>query len=573
MNWEQSWQQLKAIFWLRWRLSRNQFVRGGNINAALSVIFGFSLFFSAMALLIGGISGGYFAGAKSSGQLLMFIWDGIILLALFLWFMGVLMEIQRAESIDLTKLLHLPVTLRQVFVFNFIASHFTTFVLLFMPATLGFCAGLIIGGGLKMVLVTPLYLSFAFLVSTWTYCLRGWIAGLMTNKRRRRSIVVWITLVFILMFQLPNLVINNSSVKKNFIKRSEETVTMSQNQKPDFMAKAHTIVPLGWVGYGTKTIMDGNPWPALGWTIVCGLGGVLGLARAYRMTIRFYQGAAKAKTIKTVSTSAKQTEMLFVEKTLPWIPDNVAGLALATLRSLLRAPETKMFLIFPLFMGVFLCFIDISAATKNISKTGMFFSAPIIVSIAAYSLIQATGNMFGHDRNGFRELVLLPTPRHLILAGKNLAYFPFMLGISIFFLVLAAWRLPLSAENILVGILQIPTAFLLISLLTNLFSILVPFRVALGSLKSNKPKPIVILASFLGMMFVPVVISPLFIAPAVSLLFSSQGWIPWLPVGLIVSAGVLAGAVAIYIALIPLEGRLLKRRELYILQEVTEEIE
>ena len=35
-----NWEQLRAILWLRWRLTRNQFTRGGQLNAVLSVLIG-----------------------------------------------------------------------------------------------------------------------------------------------------------------------------------------------------------------------------------------------------------------------------------------------------------------------------------------------------------------------------------------------------------------------------------------------------------------------------------------------------------------------------------------------------
>ena len=42
---------------------------------------------------------------------------------LFFWLIGLIVEIQRSETIDLPKLLHLPVALGRVFVLNYVASH------------------------------------------------------------------------------------------------------------------------------------------------------------------------------------------------------------------------------------------------------------------------------------------------------------------------------------------------------------------------------------------------------------------------------------------------------------------
>jgi hypothetical protein len=57
------------------------------------------------------------------------------------------------------------------------------------------------------------------------------------------------------------------------------------------------------------------------------------------------------------------------------------------------------------------------------------------------------------------------------------------------------------------------------------------------------------------------------------LLFSKLGWLPWLPVNLLAAAMILAAAAGLYRAVLPLQGRLLQRREQTILSEVTEEVE
>ena len=55
----------------------------------------------------------------------------------------------------------------------------------------------------------PLWLSMVFMVSAWTYLLRGWLATLMTNPReRRRTVVMGITAAFILISQAPNIYFN-----------------------------------------------------------------------------------------------------------------------------------------------------------------------------------------------------------------------------------------------------------------------------------------------------------------------------------------------------------------------------
>src|SRR5207302_1347203 len=113
-----NWEQLKAILWLRWRLSKNQFARAGQLNAVLSVLLLVFMLLLSAGLLIAAVSLGAFAAPKIPPQVLLLIWDGVIFGFLIFWLSGLMIEIQRSESIDLTKLLHLPVTLHQVFIFN-----------------------------------------------------------------------------------------------------------------------------------------------------------------------------------------------------------------------------------------------------------------------------------------------------------------------------------------------------------------------------------------------------------------------------------------------------------------------
>jgi hypothetical protein len=65
---------------------------------------------------------------------------------------------------------------------------------------------LIFGHGLAMALLLPLVAAFLLMITAMTYQFQGWLASLMSNPRRRRTIVVFITIFMILLFQAPNLI-------------------------------------------------------------------------------------------------------------------------------------------------------------------------------------------------------------------------------------------------------------------------------------------------------------------------------------------------------------------------------
>jgi hypothetical protein len=568
-----NWSQLKAIIWLRWRLSRNQFTRAGRLNAGLSVVLAGLLLTATFALTVGGFIGGVYSGPGLTSTTLLMIWDGAIFFFLIFWLMGLMVEIQRSESIDLTKLLHLPITLPQVFLFNYAASHAAPSMLLMPPAMIAFALGMAWSRGLRMALLVVLILSFLFLLTSWTYCLRGWLASLMTNKRRRRSIIVWITLAFIAVSQLPNVFLNSRLFRQTFASNSHKKNPALSASKP--FIKAHLAFPPGWVGYSAMRLADGNPWPTLGATLACTLIGALGLSRAYGLTLRFHRGEEGGPAGQGISPPQplEPARRLFLEKRVPGLPEEVGALSLATFRCLTRAPELKMALIMPIVLGS--VFLSIQAGRPQMSTVALWASFAVTGAgaLASFSISHTMANVFGLDRNGFRALILLPTRRHYILLAKNLAFFPFAAVVSASLIVLLIGFARLPWGLLIPGVLQAVAAFFLCCLGCNLLSILVPYRLSPNSLQAKKPKPLVVLAMFLSVLALPLVMCPILLPPALELLFGVANWGAWMPVNLLASIGLILLVGALYRLILPMQGRLLQHRERAILLEVTEETE
>ena len=581
-----NWSQFRTIIWLRWRLTRNQWSRGGKINAVLTIIITFIGLGIGLGGGIVGLLAGAFALAKASPTVMLVVWDIIFAVFLFLWLAGIVSEIQRSETIDISRLLHLPISLRNVFVINYIASHLTASIILFLPGMLGLSAGLILGGRGFMILMFPLVLGIIFMVTAWTYCLRGWLVTLMINKRRRRTIIAGVTFAFILLSQLPYILGNLMDDHERHRPKTTESVqseeqTPSHPRKrnkitiPDELLVAHKVVPFLWVGNGAMSLATGNVWPA-----VLGAGGGfllggLGLRRAYRSTLRFYQGQATGRITKRkpkVEKLAGDSKNL-IERQLPGIPEEAAASAMAFFRCLMRAPEVKMMLgsnfIMLLIFGTMI-FVRRSA---NIGDNFRPFVATGAVVFMFLGLSQLMFNLFGSDRSGFRQLVLLPTPRKQILLGKNLAFLPIAAGIGAIFLAFVKVGMGVSFVIVIATGLQLLAAFLLLSMVGNLISVLVPYRIAPGSLKPTKSSMKTTILMLLSRLFFPMFIAPIFFPPAMGLLFTKVGWLPAAPVNLLFSAALLALLAIFYqLSLGPL-GNLLQRREKEILQLVTKEVE
>ena len=314
-------------------------------------------------------------------------------------------------------------------------------------------------------------------------------------------------------------------------------------------------------------------WGGVG---MCALGW-LGLSRAYRATLRFYRAEESAKPVRPKAAPAGRSKPArnWIETRLPWLPEDTAGLALMQLRSMTRAPEVRMMLALGLFMAIFLPAMLLWRGGKvtTFPEAGKPFMGTVAVVMILFTLLQLVCNQFGCDRDGFRSLVLLPTPRERLLFGRNLALFPLASAIALIPLVAVSWLAKLSALVVMATVLQFVAAFLLFCTIGNLASILVPYRVASGSLKPSKQSWRTQVAIMVVHLLFPMIISVVFIPPAIGFGVERLGWLPAAPVNLL-GALVLIGVFAVlyWFTLRPL-GRLLQRREPKILSAVTEVME
>jgi ABC-2 type transport system permease protein len=575
--------QLHTLLWLRWRLTRNQWSRSGPVSAVILAVITILLLFLSAAGGLGGLLVGGLLLAEALPLTLLGVCDATVGAFLFFWLVGVLSEIQRSEAIDIGKLLHLPVSLRGIFLVNYLASHLTPSVIAFVPWMVGLTVGLAFGRRGAMLGLLPLSLAFLFTVTAWTYYLRGWLVALLTrNPRRYRAIVAGVTILFILLAQLPNYV---GMVADKQVKRFERTkrqapaqVSAEQADRPGIpplILRLHQAIPPLWVGNGALSLATGRAWPmAWGTAGALALGG-LGLGCAYRSTRRFYEGRdiRVRKKRRRATTAAQTSARMLLERSLPGVPDEAASLALATLRSMLRATEVKMLLAsnLPILLiyGGMLFFSDRRAP----SGPAQLFYATGAALFPFLGLMQLLGNQFGFDRAGFRTLVLAPVPRWQILLGKNLAVLPFALAFGGVCLVIARFALHIRAVILLAAVVQLVTAFLLLSMYGNLLSVLLPFRIAPGSLRPTKVGPTTNLVRMLAYLLFPAVAGPVFFPALLGWALSALAGAPAALLNLVFSAVELAILVAFYGLSLPGLGELLQQREKQILQTVTRDVE
>ena len=576
-----NFEQFKTILWLRWRLLSNQWRRTGGIGAVIAALVVVAIFVLGGVSFLGGLFAGVFALADAKPGLILGVWFGVTVVFLFMWMIGLLTELQRSETIDLQRLMHLPVALGQMFIINYVVSHLTLSIVIAVPAMLGLTVGLVFSHGAAMLFLVPLALSMVFMITAWTYCLRGWLATLMTNPRRRRTVIMGLTLSCVLFAQGPNIYFNVIRRTGHSSKESRAAQKANDRETLNRLLAVQKFIPPLWVPVGAGALAEGRVLPALFGTFGCLAIGGLGLRQAYRSTMRFYQGqtgkrsAVQIKPVRaqTGARSPASSGKQFLELRLPGVPEQAAALALASFRSMLRAPEVKM-----AWGSAFLPIVIVGGTlmmrTKpNIPENAKPFMVAGAIMFSVFILVQFFANQFGFDRDGFRALILSPAQRRLILLGKNLACLPVGITSGVVSLALISVWLRLSPIAIVAGLAQLATLLLLAGLVGNFISILVPYRIQPGSMKPTKMPGLAMIVMVFCHLIFPVAMVPVFLPALGALLWHTAGWPDAVPVNFLLSLILAAVMGCVYwLTLDPL-GRLLLHRETKILAVVTVEVE
>ncbi|MBI3870563.1 MAG: hypothetical protein HY299_18705 [Verrucomicrobia bacterium] len=578
-----NWNQFTTLLWLRWRLSRNQLRRGHTVNAVLSAI---ALVFGAVGIL-GAVVGGFFAGlhlmklATPEGLLMgLDIFTGAFL---FMWTLGALHELQRSEAIDFQRLMHLPISLPQLFFMNYVASLATPVLLLMIPASISLTLGWAVAQGPSRLALIPLQLGFFFLITAWTYYLRGWLVSLMVNQRRRRAILTTLTVVIILAAQAPNLYFNLFRQGAN--RRRATSFSVEGYERSGISRWAHLVVPPLWLAKGANELRR-EEWAGV---VACAAGlwlaGALGLQRSYRATMRFYTSEEKA-TARSAPTPAPTSpsgpseklpsgplKPLWIERRLPGVRDDTAGVALISLRSMLRAPEMKLALVGPIIMVFVFGALFLKRNNFAMPVNVKTFMPTGLIALMSFGFLQLLLNQFGLDRHAFRGLALLPTPRRSLLLGKNLAFAPFYFipGLVILTLVSVVGDVPPLAS--LSAVFQMIAMYCVLCAIGNLFSLVAPFRINAGSLKPTKQAPKTVFLLLAAHLVFPLLALPIFLPVVASVLLSELTSAPGGLLNLALSMMVAGLCWLGYTASLGPLSDLFERREMEMLRVLTEEVE
>lgn len=607
-------EQLRATLQLRWNMSRNQWRRAGTFNYVVTMILAFlSLLAATVSFFLAAIAGYYLLGEASSHDLLM-LWDIIVVIFLFLWSIGMATQLQSSELISLENFLHLPVSLSGAYILNFASSFASLSLLVFVPTAAGLCVASTMVLGVRMLLIVPLVFGFVLMVTALTYQFRSWLGRLMINKRRKGTVVALMTVLIVLLSQLPtaaNFLVTRgmSSAKQQIVQRTaQRNVLLGKLQREELTSEeynrqiqeideeerrtnplairnirdtiarnlllAHVILPPAWLPMGIRAINDRV------WSVVClcafGMTAIGGLSvrRTYQMTIQAYC-RADARTYLPAPgvTDSIASRPLLVARQLPWLNEHQSAVTLTTFRSFLRAPETKTMVLTPcIFLGLFGSMILSGRAKAPPEWMGACISFGTI-GMVIFGMSPFVLNIFAADHSGFRAYLLMPISRKDILIGKNLANAPLVAGLACFSLVIGRLCGQLSITQVVATLIQVINVFLLYCLVGNLVSIYFPMFVAPGSLKPRQPHFATILVQMAVTLFSPILLLPAVVAAVAEFVVGVMTDFHWMPTYTVVSLLELAVIVAVYRHAIAAQGPVLQRREISIMNTVGEKDE
>jgi hypothetical protein len=607
-------QHLRAFLWLRWRLRLNQLKRGGLANAVILGLLAVGAVLLSATLFVGSFLVGLFLLPEASPAALLYVWDGLVVAFLFFWSVGLLADLQRSEALSLEKFLHLPVSLTGAFLINYLSSLFSLNLIVFVPAMVGLSLGLVLARGPALLLLFPLLAGFLLMVTALTHQFQGWLAALMSNPRRRRTVIVLVTAGLILICQLPNLVnmlvlrrgrqtspAARLAEKQAALGRAYSTQQITAAQYREQLAEiqrehqapeagwlpwqqaertarfVNLVLPPGWLPLGALAAAEGDVLPAVLGALGLTLIGTASLWRSYRTTVRLYTGQFNSGTRRPVAVAppppqAGRAPARLLERRLPGLSEHTAAIALSGFRSLTRAPEAKMMLLTPLLMAlVFGSMLlagpmDLPEAFRPLLPFGA-------MAMILFGMGQLAGNQFGFDRGGFRAFVLCPAPRRDVLLGKNLALAPLALGLGTAVNVLLQAVYPLRWDHFLAALPQSVSMYLLFCLVANGLSIMAPMPVASGTLKPTHYKGTTLLLHLAFFFLFPAALFPALLPLGLEAVAGQLGWAEGAPICLVLSLLELAALGCFYRLALTWQGGWLLARELKVLEVVTTKAE
>ncbi|MCK5862671.1 MAG: hypothetical protein KAH38_09305 [Candidatus Hydrogenedentes bacterium] len=433
--------------------------------------------------------------------------NGSVVIYLFFYTWGVLIDLQRSDLVDFRKMLFLPVSLPMIYIMNFLVSMISPIMLFALPGLIGLLAGFYPVHGISVFLVgIPLALLFMFMMNAWAYYLRGYLAIIMENKRRRRLALVLLPLCFVVLGQIPALLSHLVILNKEQL---FEPQTISKLFP--YLLGFDAAVPLFWPAYGIWSFINGAS-VLIVMEIAFGLFmcTLLGLYQGYISTLNHYMGVRSDThtPLKKNGAYSSVTPPVCTSRRLPFLDDDTTALTLTFYHSFSRHPHVRMLIIMPLCLGLFFLLMYRTGAYGG-HLTGEAAWIPVAALVWPFLNFSIfLFNIFGADAQAFSALTLFPTQRRKYFIAKNIALAPFVLGLSFFFIAASAVLIWAPVRMILLSIILAVHLYLLFSTLGNYLSLRFPYRINRDALRQPTQRLRMMLVGLMSTLLVAVMVLP-----------------------------------------------------------------
>lgn len=482
---------LRAVVWLRWKLSQRRWHRKGRwlrgmgvLAAGLAVVMGCLSFLLALGL-------GVFLLPKAEPVVVLITWGVLIVFFVAFRLCGVITSLQRGEGLPLDNLLHLPFASHQVFLLNFSLSQLTLSTVILVPALVGLAIASTVALDFGNVVLIPASLALVLCVSAVLYQVQGWIASAVATRPRRVLVGSLLGMALLLLSQVPGLY----SMHQLRQERASQQEMIAAEATPSDHVREDTAngqaghatreetgasnrrLPRGWVAYGSADGPESTPWLSAATMVGLLAIATLSLWRSYRATLARYRDGHPRAARPRHATASRQRRRWPVRKSLV---SPVAAIARVTLRQWLRSVQGKLLLLSPLMVAFLSVFLWVHF--PRVVDSDML----PLTAIAVMTLVGAPPalfcNLFAFDGQGFCLYRFAGVPARTLVLGKCLALVPVFVTLAGAVLAVATLFGSMAGTHVLATVFQAGIAFLACCMLGSALSIHLPYAVSYTSM-------------------------------------------------------------------------------------------
>jgi len=422
--------QVIALTSLRWQLYRKRWGLSEGLNLAWVLLLTLAGMVAAVGLGFWQFQIGLALGSGQMQWPFASMLVPLLLSGLFavFWLTGLFYRTLRNDMVELRKVIHLPVSPALLLTLNFLYSLATPLPLIAFPAGLGLTVGLWISAGIHPLFSLLILTGFLFFHVALAFHVRGILAILVDNPRKKRLVFALITLGILVLCQLPGLVA--LSIRSDLLRHQEILW-----QEWPLAAAGITLLPPFWGALGFWGLLEGYPSTAVLSAIGLWILGLILLRAAARDTLAYYlQGGIYNRIAgQKVLPLPDRHRTVITLRGLPGLSDATGALVWLFLTSLARNPHMRLQGVALVGTGAFLMLLFRSGIYGDEVQT---FLLPLLLVWPSASLGLYILNVFGVDGPAFRGLLQLPVSGIRVLRAKHIALIPFTLsGLVLMFTV------------------------------------------------------------------------------------------------------------------------------------------